>query len=191
MTTGMARKQGISRMICMLLLPVIALLFTSGCATNLTKPAGVPGPSKVRLSEFENVEMKAVGISQKFASSGANKKALKKIDEVLFNGMRSVFPKYKRIEQGNSFSKTTKRTLQITPHIKEIKFVSGGARFWAGSMAGSSAVLIQATLRDSSSGEIIANPEFYRDAMGVFGVADNKMLDFIAQDIVNYCSYNK
>jgi hypothetical protein len=103
-----------------------------------------------------------------------------------------IFPNCKRIEQGDDFSRTTKRTLQITPHIKEIKFISGGARFWVGAMAGSSAVLMQATLRDSSNGEIIADPEFYRSAMGAFiGIADNKMLGEIAQDVVNYCSYNR
>ena len=187
----MARKRRTSRITCILLLPVLLLLFASGCATRLTKPSGVPGPSKVKLSEFEVVEMKAVGISEKFGSSGSSKKALVKIDEVLFSEIRSVFPNCKRIEQGNGFSKTSKRTLQITPYIKEIKFVSGGKRFWVGSMAGSSAVLMQATLADSSNGEIIANPEFYRDAMGVFGAADNRMLEFIARDVVQYCSYNK
>lgn len=169
----------------------IVVFFASGCATNLTKPTRAPEPTKVKLGEFENVEMKTVGIAEKFASASANKKALKKIDEVLFNEMRRIFPNCKRIEQGDDFSRTTKRTLQITPYIKEIKFIGGGARFWVGAMAGSSAVLMQVIIRDSSSGEIIANPEFYRDAMGVFGVADNKMLGEIAQDIVRYCSYNR
>lgn len=190
----MARKQRASRIICMLLLPVLALLFTSGCATNLTKPSRVPEPSKVNLDVFENVEMKAVGISRKFASAGPNRKALKKIDEVLFSEMKVVFPNCKRIEQGNEFSKTTKRTLQITPHIKEIKFIGAAARFMLGSMPGSSAVLMQATLRDSSSGEIIAKPEFYRDAAaqtGITGMTDNAMLHAIARDIANYCSDNK
>jgi hypothetical protein len=196
MTITMARKQTTSRIICMLLLPVLTLLFTSGCATNLSKPAHAPEPAKVRLDEFENVEMKAVGIAEKFASAPANQKALKKIDEILFSDMRMVFPNCKRIEQGDDFSRTTKRTLQITPYIKEIKFIGGGARFWVGSMAGSSAVLMQATLRDSSNGEIIADPEFYRDAGAraggwTMGATDNRMLEEIAQDVVKYCSYNR
>ena len=196
MTITMARKQTTSRIICMLLLPVLTLLFTSGCATNLSKPARAPQPAKVKLGEFENVEMKAVGIAEKFASAPANQKALKKIDVVLFRNMRMLFPILKRIEHGVDFSRTTKRTLQITPHVKEIKFVGGSARFWAGSMAGSSAVLMQATLRDSSNGEIIADEEFYRDAAAraggwTMGATDNRMLEEIAQDIVTYCSYNR
>jgi hypothetical protein len=157
----------------------------------MTRPKEAPVSPTVRLGEFENVEMKAVGIAPAFAKHSANKKALKKIDEVLFKNMASVFPNLKRIELDGNFSSTGRRTLQITPYIKEIKFVGGSARFWVGSMAGSSAVLMQATLRDSSSGEIIADPEFFQRAMGAFGIADNKMLGYIADDIVKYCSDNR
>jgi hypothetical protein len=107
-----------------------------------------------------------------------------------------IFPNIKRVEQDNDFSETKERTLQITPYIKEIKFVGGGARFWVSAMAGSSAVLMPATLRDSSNGEIIADPEFYRSSgafagAGTIGATDNRMLEDIAQDIVKYCGFNK
>jgi len=151
-------------------------------------------PTKVRLGEFKNVEIKAVGISEKFGSSEVNQKALSKIDEVLFRNMKMVFPNFKRVEQGNDFSKTEERTLQITPYIKEVKFIGAAARVWVSAMAGGSAVLLEATFRDSSSGEIIADPEFYRDSpgmAGVFGIPDNKMLEDIAQDIVKDSGYNK
>lgn len=175
---------------------IMTVLIVTGCATNLSKPTREAMPTKVKLSEFKNVEVKAVGISESFASAEANQKALRKIDEILFRDMRMVFPNIKRVEQGNDFSKTEKRTLQITPYIKEIKFVGGGARFWVGAMAGSSAVLMQATFRDSSNGEIIADPEFYRSSGAYAGAwsigsTDNRMLEDIAQDIVKYCGFNK
>lgn len=175
---------------------MIAVFVISGCATNLSKPTRDPMPTKVKLSEFKNVEMKAVGISESFASAEANQKALRKIDEILFRDIRMLFPNFKRIEQGNDFSKGEDRTLQIMPYIKEIKFVGGGARFWVSAMAGSSAVLMPATLRDSSNGEIIADPEFYRSSgafagAGTIGATDNRMLEDIAQDIVKYCGFNK
>lgn len=175
---------------------IMTALIAAGCATNLSKPTRDPMPTKVKLSEFKNVEMKAVGISDSFASAEANQKALRKIDEILFRDMNMLFQNFKRVEQGDDFSKTEERTLQITPYIKEIKFVGGGARFWVGAMAGSSAVLVQVTLRDSSNGEIIADPEFYRSA-GAYagawsiGATDNRMLEDIAQDIVKYCGFNK
>ena len=171
-------------------------LFMSGCATNLTKPTSAPSPAKIKLNEFAAVEMKAVTISEQFAEAEANQKAKRKIDEVLFTNMQMVFNNLQRIEMGSEFSSSGTRTLQITPVIEEIKFIGGAARFWVGAMAGSSAVLMQVTLRDSSTGEIIANPEFYRDANAYaggwsIGASDNKMLEDIALDVVNYCSMNK
>jgi hypothetical protein len=55
---------------------------------------------------------------------------------------------------------------------------------------------MQVTYRDSSTGEIIADPEFLRTAGAYAGAwsmgrADNKMLEDIAQDVVRYSSNNK
>ena len=173
----------------------IAICFlVTGCATHITGPTQKPMPTKIRFGEFKNVEMKSVGISEKFASAGANQKALRKIDEILFRDIKYSFPSLKRVKKGSDFSKTADRTLQITPFVKEIKFIGGAARFWVGPMAGSSAVLMQVTYRDSSTGQIIANPEFYRKAgafEGGFCIPDNKMLEDIAQDVINYSLYNK
>lgn len=177
------------------IISAIAICFlVAGCATHITKPTQSPTPAKIKFGEFKNVEMKSVGISEKFASAEANQKALRKIDEILFRDIKHPFPSLKRVKEGSDFSKTADRTLQITPFVKEIKFIGGAARFWVGPMAGSSAVLMQVTYRDSSTGQIIANPEFYRQAgawSGGYGIADNKMLEEIAQDVVNYSLYNK
>ena len=168
----------------------------AGCATHLSKPSKSPEPSAVRLGTFDRAEMKAVGISDSFAGNSANQRALKKINEHLFSDMRIVFPNLKRIETGENFSTGSDHTLQITPYVKEIKFIGGGARFWVGAMAGSSAVLMQATFTDSSTGKIIADPEFYRSA-GAYaggwtvGATDNHMLADIARDVIDYTTLNK
>ncbi len=172
------------------------LTVSAGCATNLTKPSSLPKPSPVPFGTFENVEMKAVTISSDFSSSSANQKALKKIDEKLFEGMRLVFPKLKRIEAGQEFSSGDEKTLQITPHIKEIKFVSGATRFWVGSWAGSSAALMQVTFLDSSTGQTLSNPEFYQAANAfagewTIGGTDNAMLEEIARSVAYYATNNK
>lgn len=174
----------------------LAGLLLPGCATNLTKPAHEPQPTKVRFSEFKKVEMKAVGVGEKFDATGANQRAVRKIDQVLFQNMKKVFPELVRIEQGQDFTPGPEQTLEITPVVKEIKFVSGGSRFWVGAMAGSSAVLMQVTYRDSASGEVVADPEFYRAANAYsggwsVGVTDNKMLEDIANDAVQYTRYNQ
>ncbi len=178
---------------------LMAGFLITGCTTHMAKSSREVMPSKVKLNEFKEIEMKAVGISEKHSLANSNQEALKKIDEILFREMKLIFPNLKRIKQDGDFLKTEGKTLQITPFIKEIKFIGEEAplehRFYVGDMAESSAVLMMVTLRDSSNDEIIADPEFYhsvREYSGGWSVwdAENRMLKDIAKDIVNYCSFN-
>ncbi|MBI4682722.1 MAG: hypothetical protein HY757_06440 [Nitrospirae bacterium] len=170
---------------------VLAMIFTQGCATKMSKPSSAPQPAKVKFSEFNAVEMKHIEISPEYASSDANQKAAKKINEHLDNKMRMVFSGL-----NNGKEQSAGRTLLIEPYIKEIKFISGGARFWVGAMAGSSAVLMKVTFTDKATGEVIAEPEFYRDANAMggaysMGSTDNLMLELVAQDVANYSISNR
>ncbi|MDH4100668.1 MAG: hypothetical protein OEV28_08865 [Nitrospirota bacterium] len=137
--------------------------------------------------------MKPVALAPAFASSEANQRATRKIDEHLFSAMAKVFPNIKRTE---SFSKPGPGVLQISPVVKEIKFIGGGARFWAGAAAGSSAVLMQVEYKGGAGGNLLADPEFYAqaNAMGgawTMGGTDNAMLERIAMDVVNYTTVNR
>lgn len=181
--------QQLSRLI---LIATLALT-TVGCATHVSQPAPIVA-SKVRFSEFQAIEMKPLAIAEKFAGNGANQKAKAKIEEILFSRMALAFPNLKRVE--GEFSHGEVRTLQIEPHIKEIKFIGGAARFWAGAMAGSSAVLMDVTFRDSKTGAVVAVPEFLRVANAYagawsMGAADNQMLEIVAMDVVNYSTMNR
>lgn len=176
-------------------LSLLVLLFlVSGCATHLSKPSAPVKPAEVRLGGYEHVFMKRVSISEKFAESGANQKALRKIDEVLYTNLQMVFPKMERFSVGKE--KVSGSVLVIEPHIKEIKFISGGARFFAGALAGSSAVLMDAKFVDAKKNKVLADPEFYRSANAwaggfTIGSTDNKMLEEIAKDVVNYANLNR
>ncbi len=128
---------------------LVSCFLLASCATHITKPKSSPEPTKVRFSEFKRVEMKEAAIGAKFANGKANKRAAKKINEMLFEKMRMVLPNLHEIEQTQDFSNASARTLQITPRIKEIKFIGGAARFWGGIFSGSSAVLVQVEFRDS------------------------------------------
>ena len=168
------------------------LIFTQGCATHLRKPAGPPQPAKVKFSNFQAVEMNHVTISPRFASAEPNQKALKKIDKELLYCMHLIFPNLNEAEETNSGI----RALLIEPNIEEIKFIGGAARFWVGSWAGSSAVLMKVTYRDKATGETIAEPEFYRrsnawEGQSSMGATDNLMLDNVARDICTYTSSNR
>lgn len=174
---------------------VVALVaLTSACATHITKPSAAPQPAAQRLATYQKVQIKDVALSPAFAESGANKKARNKIDQILTERLAMALPGAAKISAAETFPATKGRTLQIEPVIKEIKFISGAVRFWVGAMAGSSAVLMQVTYRDAETGQVLAQPEFYRQAnafSGPLGIADNRMLDEIAQDVVNYSVSNR
>ena len=173
------------------LLLLLAFTLAQGCATNLSKPDGTPQPTPVRLSTFKTITMKKIEIAPDFASAGANQKAAKKINEVLVENMRMVFPNLRETD-----GEDVRSGLLIEPLIQEIKFIGGAARFWVGAMAGSSAVLMKVTFRDASTGEVLQAPQFYRSA-GAYsgswsmGVADNRMLEDVAKDVVNYAKLNQ
>lgn len=167
-----------------------------GCATHISKPSGSNEPTKVRLATYEQVYMKDVSISREFAEHNANQKAKNRIDEHIFNNLRMVFPSLQRLPDQGLDTKSASKALIIEPYIKEIKFIGGGARFMAGAIAGSSAVLMQTTFIDASANDVIAAPEFYRagnaySGAWTMGATDNKMLEDIANDVVTYASNNK
>ncbi len=167
----------------------LALISIQGCATRISQPAQPPQPAQEKFGNFENVVLKEVSIATPYASSGANKKAAKKINEQLKQRMSVILPNLNAAQKDG-------RTLVIDPQIKEIKFIGGAARFWAGALAGSSAVLMEVTYMDQDTGTVLASPEFYSQAAAMaggwsVGATDNLMLDRIVSEIGNYTSANR
>jgi len=170
-----------------------ALLF-SGCVTNIRQPQSSPMPSTERFGTFGNVYYENITIAPAFASATPNQRAARKINEETIMGLRNVFTDLKVVDE--ALESTDTRSLIIRPHIVEIKFIGGAARFWVGALAGSSAVLMQVTYINMPSGNVLANPEFYRSASAFgggmsMGTSDNMMLTMIAQDIITYTSSNR
>ena len=173
---------------------ITSAILLQGCATNLTKPQGAPQAPTAKFGGFEHVEMKQVQLAPAFAASSANKKAQKKINEVMFVQVSEVLPLMKEFDNKPGSPKGS--TLVIEPLIKEIKFIGGMARFWAGALAGSSAVLYQVTFTDEVTGEVLANPEFYQQASAMGGAwsmggSDNGMLHRICTVSTEYIQKHK
>jgi hypothetical protein len=87
------------------------------------------------------------------------------------------------------------RTLLVEPYIEQLKFVGGNARFWAGALAGSSAVVLKMKLVDQQTGQVIADPEFYQRAAAMGGAwsfsgTDHGMLARIATVAQQYLQRN-
>jgi hypothetical protein len=87
------------------------------------------------------------------------------------------------------------RVLVIEPMIEHIKFIGGGARFWVGPLAGSSAVIMKVKYIDKESGKLVSEPEFFQRAAawsGAFTVGgqDNAMLARIVTLVADYTKRN-
>jgi hypothetical protein len=153
-------------------------------------------PTKVKFGEFKAVEIKATEITEKKYQKPGNEKSAAKIDEMLQAQLKSVFPNLMVIPAGGEFSKGNERTLQITPSITLIHIVSTGSRVWLGVMAGGSDLVMHVDYRDSSTGEIIANPDFWKGnnawAGGhSWGASDNQIRDAVVAQIIGYSVGNK
>ncbi len=173
-----------------------SILLVTGCATQIRPPAGGPMPASVKFALFDSVVMKHVDINSKLAGSSANRAAVKKIDEHLFTKMRHVLKDLRDGDAAAPVVAASGRPLLITPHVSDIKFIGGAARFWVGPLAGSSAVRMKVTYTDLRSNAVVAEPEFYAQANAfagsfTFGAMDNLMLERIANEIVDYTRLNQ
>lgn len=146
------------------------------------KPAGGsnPPPSEA-LAAFDRYELKSVTLAAEYAGHDANKAALASFQGNLDERVGA----WVRERNAQPAKHEPVRTLVIEPSIEKIRFISGGARFWAGAMAGSSRVLVRMKLVDQATGAVVAEPEFYQHAKGMagawtFGAADKSMLIRVA-----------
>jgi len=187
-----------------------------GCASDKTETGGSPAstdqaaptaksayksreyaanPSKIKFGEFNSVELKETELSPQENNEG-NRKSAKVIDKLLLVGLNGIWPNLKVIPAGGEFSKSGERTLQISPRIEHIHLVSVGARIWVGVMAGGSDLIMHVDYRDSSTGEIIANPDFWQGNNAwsggwSHGAPDNQIRDAVVAQIAAYTSGNK
>lgn len=177
----------------------LVALLASGCATKITEEPSKVTRAAVNLDEYKKVILVKSAIAKPYANQGANIKAVNKIDEVLAQRFAALFHnvEVKTAEEvaAMDFSQGGDRdVLLVKPLVKQIKFIGGAARFWAGAMAGSSVVILDTSFEEAKTGKQLSNPGFMRKAgayTDAFGVASNAMLTEVAQDVANYVVANK
>lgn len=131
-------------------------------------------------------ELQDLTIAPAYQSHPANKKAAAKIQQEIGVKVQPLL---------NSWAKSGGKTLIVKPHIEEIKFIGGAARFWAGAFAGKSKVLMSLQLVDKATGKVIAEPEFYQHANAFggawsIGATDNNMLVRVVDIMQRYLTEN-
>lgn len=159
-----------------------AALLLAGCVTHIQPTVSFNPPPKRALADFEQFEVRRITAAPGVGEEAAMAKIQQNLDQKL----------------GPLVGRWTKPegdTLVIEPMVQELKFVGGGARFFAGSLAGSSAVRMTVRLTDKATGEVIAEPEFYQRAQAVGGAwsvggTDNAMLVRITSVVQDYLASN-
>jgi hypothetical protein len=82
-------------------------------------------------------------------------------------------------------------TLQIQPHVVELRVVSGGSRFWLGAMAGDSHLDMDLVLIDGETKQQVARAPIRQDAGGTsgawsVGASDRNLLNYISDIVYAY-----
>ena len=142
--------------------------------------------------DFDVIQIKPVALAPAYASNGANQKALVKIQE---NISADMTPLLEQWNKAGAEKTEGKRTLEVEPVVTEIKFIGGAVRFWAGAIAGSSAVIMHTTITEKETGQIVATPELFATAGAwsgswTIGITDNLMLKHIADQLKDYLLKN-
>ncbi|HEU4602504.1 MAG TPA: hypothetical protein VFS24_11070 [Steroidobacteraceae bacterium] len=155
-------------------------------AKQLTNP-----PPAVALNSFDRFEIAPISMGAPYAGQNANEDAKKRLQANLDERVQPLLREWNAADAKNQPPKT----LKIEPAIRHVKFIGGGARFWAGAAAGGSAVLMTVKLTDAATGEVIAEPEFYQHAnkFGAaysFGATDKNMLTRETELITEYLRAN-
>lgn len=159
-----------------------------GCKTDIHPVEEIHPAPTVSFGNFNQVDLKGIVIAKEYAASGANQKAVAKINLLLQEKISVLFPP--------ANASATGQTLLIEPEVLQIKFIGGAGRFWAGAMAGSSAVLMKVRFIDKTDGRVLAEPVFYSKssaASGAYSVGgnDNAMLHRIASEVAAYVTQHK
>ena len=167
-------------------------LVTTACATRYIKPSTVQNPPPTaKFASFDRFELTSVALDPAYADQGANQKATAKIQEYFDLEVKPLINRW----NGEKPARQTSRTLLIEPRIEHIKFIGGGARFWTGALAGSSAVLMKVKYVEKTTGKVIAEPEFFQRAAALSGAwtlggQDNAMLARIVTLVADYTNRN-
>lgn len=163
----------------------LAALLVSACVTHIRPDRTQNPPPSEPLANFQHFELAPTTASTEAAKEA---KALTAIDTHLFEKLSAATAPWEAPGAGG-------RTLRIEPRVEQLKFVGVAGRFWAGALAGSSAVVVKMRLVDVATGKVVAEPEFYQRAAamgGAFSVggSDHGMLVRIATVAQQYLQRN-
>lgn len=161
-------------------------LTLAGCVTKMQASSETNPPPLEPLANFSHFELQPLTASDQIKKDEAA--AFAKIGEHLQQQIPSVTSGWERSGEDG-------RTLVIEPSLVDLKFVDGATRFFAGSFAGSSAVVMRVRLVDKATNQVVGEPEFFQRAAAMGGAwsiggTDNGMLERIVSISADYMRNN-
>jgi hypothetical protein len=169
--------------------PAFTALVLCFCSIAWAEPQNPP-PANA-LAGYDRYELAPLAMGPPYAGDAGKEKARARIQEFITTETAGI------VAQWNTDAAASMRGqfLAIEPRIEKLKVVSGGARFWAGAMAGDSYVVIRLKLVEQPSGMVLAEPEFYQRAAAMsgawtIGAQDKDMLHRIVLLMNQYLQTN-
>jgi hypothetical protein len=167
---------------------ISALLLLVATAV-LAEPQNPPPTNP--LAGYDKYELAPIAMGPPYAGDAGKEKAKAKIQDHMTAEIGPVISQWNVDAAGSARG----QSLMIEPRIEKLKVVSGGARFWAGALAGDSYVVLKVRMTEQPSGVIVAEPEFYQRAAAMsgawtFGGQDKDMMHRIALITKQYLTGN-
>ncbi len=159
------------------LIPAVLMLLVG--VTVVAEPQNPPPVNA--LAGYDKYEMSPIAMGAPYAGDEGKEKAKAKIQDHMSTEIGPVLAQWNIDAAGSARG----QSLVIEPRIEKLKVVSGGARFWAGALAGDSYVVMKLRITEQPSGVLVAEPEFYQRAAAMsgawtFGGQDKDMMHRIA-----------
>ena len=161
-----------------ILFSTLALVFLASCATQSSNRSPEENQAKLEqlkkspstwndapaeiFSNFTHFEFIQPKLSASLQVDEKKVASAQEANQVISNRLNPIFSKWQQQSHGD-------RTLLIESTYSQYKIVSSGARFFAGAFAGDSNVQIDVTMKDKTTGQIIASPFFFQRANAIGG----------------------
>lgn len=166
-----------------------AVLTLGLCAAAYAEPMN-PAPANA-LQGYDRYEIAPLAMGPPYAGDEGKEKAKDKIQGYITAETQPILDQWNKDAAGA----TRGQSLRLEPRIEKLKVVSGGARFWAGALAGDSYVVIRLKITEQPGGKLVAEPEFYQRAAAMSGAwtiggQDKDMLHRIVTLMNHYLDTN-
>ncbi len=181
-----------------ILLCLLLFLSINGCATsNKNHHADIVNREVSRLSlptkplsSYSSFKLENLVLNDDTRLKKDKTKVAKELDVKLHAKLLPLLTEWNSNKNNNGSG-----TLVIKPQLRWLHVVSGGARFWAGAMAGESRIDMDLKMIDAQTGNEIARPRIMTTASAMsggwsVGATDKNLLNYIADISYEYLKNN-